>query len=91
MSDAETIAMMTPDEIVTAIGGVVMLLTESECDICHRPPSMTGYDHRLIGFRVGDVTASGIYCFACLQSTALNHMRDQSLCDRIVEAQEDLA
>lgn len=83
--DAAKVAKMTPEQLATALGGSLILLTESDCDVCQRSADETGQEHHLIGFRASEVTATGIYCLPCLQACCLCQLHVLAAADRLVE------
>lgn len=85
MSDAETIAVMTPAEMARALGGSLHATSESTCDRCECAPEKTAQMHFIIAFRAGEVTAASVLCLGCLMTEVHAHMRSQAEMDRSVE------
>lgn len=85
MSDAETIAKMTPEQLATALGGELIIITHSACDVCEKPSVSESDKRYVINFRAGDEAQSGLYCLACLQSLCFHSLREQARMDALVE------
>lgn len=87
MSDAEAIAKMTPEQLATALGGKLIIITRSACDVCEKSSASPTDKRYVINFRAGDETQAGVYCLACLHSLCFHALREQAHLDSLVEAQ----